>query len=470
MAGQIRNIQHGDIEMKKIKPFCAAILVVCFFIVSGCDFDSAVNKNTQNETSIRKWTVIVYMAADNDLESAAISDLNELEAVKYGRAPISVLVLLDRSPDYDMTNGNWTDTRLFEVKPDPGGLTSTIISERIDCPELGISKTAETELNTSDPLVLSGLIDFAKRVYPAEHYALFVWGHGTGWRGGTGSDPSLSPVKAIAIDDTSGTYMPLPAFGKAVAGKGLSVIGFDTCYAALLEVVYQIKDDAELFVGSEGAIMSTGWDYTELFNDFLSKPNLTVNDLGDSIQRQFSRQYSRQKNAAISQVKLAEVDNLFDKFNEFACAAAKAADTQQARDTILAQILNNTENYYFTSFPCDLFTDIYDLSKKINAVRTEITGDTDKQDEINAAAANLEEALSLTVPSSWANNGTGKKLAVHVIPLQGIAVPASRHEPDYVRGSMSMNKSAFVENSSNWVPNFVPQNDSLLDKLFYWTY
>jgi hypothetical protein len=61
-------------------------------------------------------------------------------------------------------------------------------------------------------------------------------------------------------------------------------------------------------------------------------------------------------------------------------------------------------------------------------------------------------------------------MGVHVIPLQGIAVPAAAHELAYIRGSKSIDKSRFVENSRHWVPNSVPQSDSLLDKLFYWIY
>jgi len=368
-----------------------------------------------------------------------------------------------------MTNGNWTDTRLFEVKSDPGGLTSVIMSNRLDCPELGLTRTTETELNMSDPLVLSKLTDFAKRVYPAEHYALFIWGHGTGWRG-SNSNASAPLNKAIAFDDTTGSYMSLPEFGRAIAGKGLSVIGFDTCYAALLEIVYQIRNDAELFIGSEGAVLSTGWDYTTLFTDFLGKPDLSVNDLATSIEYQYSRQYAGLSNASISRIKLAEVDNLFQQFNEFSNATADAIDSQKARDLVLSQILNNVESYYFPSFPCDLYVDINDLNIKINGIRTEITSDENKQNSIAVASANLEEALTLAVPSSWTKNGTARKLGVHVIPLQGIAVPAVTHEQAYIRGSMSLDKSAFVENSLHWVPNFIPQSHSLLDKLFYWIY
>jgi hypothetical protein len=425
-------------------------------------------KDTQGTSENRKWTFIIYMAADNDLESAAIADLNELEAVSYGAAPISILALLDRNSGYDMTNGNWSDTRLFEIKPDPSGLSPTFQSTRIDCPELGLSKDSETELNTADQLVLSRLIDFAKRVYQAEHYALFIWGHGTGWRGGVNNNNLTEPVKAVAFDDTSRQYMSLSSFGRAVTGKGLSVIAFDTCYGALLEVAYQVRNDAELFVGSEGEIMSTGWDYTALFTGFLSKENFSVSGLGNAIQKQFSSQYASLSNATISQIQLPHVNDLFLHFNDFSCAVAEAITTETAKYAVLNQILNNVESYFFTSFPSDMYIDVFDFTKKISAIKGSITSDPGRQKAISDEAAKLEEALDMAVPSSWAKNGTSKKIGVHVIPLQSATVPAALHELAYVRGSMAIDKSAFVEDSEYWVPNFVPKSDSLLDKLFYW--
>jgi len=448
--------------------YFAFILIIIIAVISGCSLDK--NTETQGQSTGRKWTFVIYMAADNDLESAAISNFNELEAVRYGSAPVTILVLLDRSPYYDMTNGNWTDTRLFEIKSDPSGFSSTIYSPRLDCPELGLSRNSETELNTADPLVLSRLIDFAKRVYPAENYALIMWGHGTGWRSSTNTETHNNPFKAVAIDDTHGQYMSLPSFGRAIAGKGLSLIGFDTCYGAILEVVYQIRNDASLFVGSEGEILSSGWNYTALFNDFLQKPNLSTADLGNSIQYQYSQRYGSLGNATISQIQLSQVDNLFTKFNDFSGVIADSITAAVSRNAVLDQVLHNVESHYSAMFPSDLYIDIYDLSLKLTAIRANITSDTGQQQAILSAANGLETALSLAVPSSWARNGTTKKIGVHVIPLQGAAVPASIHEAAYVRGSMALDKSAFVENSLHWVPNLIPQSGSFLDKLFYWQF
>jgi hypothetical protein len=238
----------------------------------------------------------------------------------------------------------------------------------------------------------------------------------------------------------------------------------------VLELAYQIRNDAELFAGSEGEILSNGWDYTSLFTDFLGKPDLTVNDLGKSIQDSFAAQYASMNNATISQVRLPEIENLFAKFDAFAETVALAITDEPVRNAVLDLVLHNVEGYHFTSFPSDLYIDILDFGAKISGIAADITPDGTIQAAIVSAASELESALTRAVPSSWAKNGTTRKIGLHVIPLQGIAVPASSHELAYVRGSMSIDKSAFVENSLHWVPNAVPQNDSLLDKLFYWTY
>jgi len=444
-------------------------LIIISLILSVCALDKNIDIQNEFSVSERKWTFIIYMAADNDLEYAAIANFKELEAVNYGNTPISILVLLDRSPYYDMTNGNWSGTRLYEIKTDIYN-TALINSTRLNCPELGLTKDTDVNLNTADPLVLSKLIDFSKRVYPAENYALIIWGHGTGWRSNADSFNSKSPLKAIAFDDTHGQYMSLPAFGRAIENKGLSVIGFDTCYGAVLEVAYQIRNNAEILIGSEGAILSSGWNYTSLFNDFINKPELSIINLSASIIKQFSERYSSLSNATISQIRLSQIENLFIKFNNFTGNIANSIVTQTSRNIVLNEILNNVESHYFTSFPSDLYIDVFDFCQKINAIRANITANDNEKNAINNAAVELDNALSAAIPSSWAQNGTTKKIGVHVIPLQGINVPASSHELAYIKNSMAIDKSAFVTNSLHWVPNAVPQPNSLLDKLFYFIF
>jgi len=433
------------------------LFLISIFLQSCMGVNSDIQTiKIKEEPPAREWTFIIYMAADNDLEQYAIHNFNQLEAVRYGNAPISIIVLLDRSPYYDQTNGNWSDTRLFEIISDPEGHSPIMKSPRLNSWELGLFVDKDTDLNTADWRVLSGLIDFAKRVYPAEHYALFIWGHGTGW-------------SSIAHDDTSKDSMSLPDFRRAIAGKNLSVIGFDTCFGAVLEVVYEIKDHAELFIGSQGLIPASGWDYYALFTDFIQNPDLSISNLGKSIQKQFSELDIYNPNAAISQIQLSQVGNLFNKFENFTGIAANSITTFESREAVSNVILNDVEGHFFVPTPSELYIDIFDFSKKITAIRTAITSNSSQQNAILNASNELEEALNLAVPLSWAHNGTTNKIAVHVIHILDQAVPASRHRDGYIRGSVAMDKCNFVQHSTGWVPA-VPLSNSFLDKLFYWEF
>ena len=70
------------------------------------------------------WTVMVYLAADNDLEAPQMQDLREM--LKVGStAQVNVVVLADRHPQGDgkYTNSSvanlpdWTSAKLLYVEP-----------------------------------------------------------------------------------------------------------------------------------------------------------------------------------------------------------------------------------------------------------------------------------------------------------------------------------------------------------------
>ena len=144
--------------MKKIIINCFRFLCLIIQIVIFCSCEtqpeivSVTNKNEK-----QKLTLMIYMAADNDLETYALQNLKMLEQAEFEK--INVIVLLDRAEGYDETDGNWTDTRLYEVQSDKSP-DSSIKSKRLLCPQLGLSYSEPTELDMSNPSVLKNFIDF----------------------------------------------------------------------------------------------------------------------------------------------------------------------------------------------------------------------------------------------------------------------------------------------------------------------
>jgi hypothetical protein len=105
-----------------------------------------------------KWTVMVYMAGDNNLDSASLRDISEMAKVGSSRK-VNILVQLDRGKDLL--------TRRFYVT-EGGGYEKDIV------------ETFE-ETNTGDPKVLESFILWAIEKYPARRYFLILWNHEGGW-------------------------------------------------------------------------------------------------------------------------------------------------------------------------------------------------------------------------------------------------------------------------------------------------
>lgn len=396
---------------------------MCFF--SACSFSDDPVLITDQKGN-KKLTLMIYMAADNDLESYALANLKEIEKALIQE--VNVLVLLDRSEGYDETCGNWTDTRLYEVLHDDGG-SSSINSRRLDCPALDLTSSEATELDMSNSSVLQKFIEFGKVNYKAEKYALIIWGHGGGW-------------KAFAIDDRSKSYMSVKELGNAVRNQGLDVIGFDTCFGGVIENVYELKDCAEFTVGCPGVSPNNGWDYKSFF-EMLSEGDYSSDNIAHAMG-----QCSR---AAASVFENKKVSNLMDSFEQFCKELSQSIQNENDRRQILDSLFAS-KSYSYTQYPCDMFLDIRAMAGLYTSSENTL---------LSAAAVRLS-----TVASDISATG----ISLHFIPLDSANIMASSHSEDYIKNENKTNQCAFIKESRWWVPSVNGNSGSLLDKLFYMSF
>ena len=159
---------------------------------SNCNDDTASLYGTGESTPQIEWTIMVYMDGDNNLEGAGIADINEMEEVGSTN-DINIVVQFDRTPGWDSTNGDWNTTRRYYIEQDTD--TSTISSTLIS--DLG-------ELNMGDPNTLSNFVIWAIQNYPADHYALIIWDHGSGWK-----SEDINFAKSCCEDETDGDELTI---------------------------------------------------------------------------------------------------------------------------------------------------------------------------------------------------------------------------------------------------------------------
>jgi clostripain len=247
------------------------ILLILSISLTGCFLFPPIKNDTA------EWTVMIYLDADNNLESAGIDDINEMEmvgsssdvniVVQVDRIPYSVLAANNEGHLDDSSNSNWTNTRRHYITQDydPYTINSQLIGS-----DLG-------ELNMGDPQTLIDFASWAVTEYPAKKYLLVIWNHGGGFR-------SPAHTKDIAWDDTSGgDKITMPELEYALSaistqmGKKVDIVGMDACLMAMTEVAYQIKDYADILVTSEESEPNDGWPYDSILSQLVSYPTMTPN-------------------------------------------------------------------------------------------------------------------------------------------------------------------------------------------------
>jgi hypothetical protein len=274
------------------------------------------------------WTVMVYLAADNDLESFAARDLNEMESAILP-ANVNLVALVDRTPGYDSGNGNWTNTRRGTVVHDTR--TGTV-SSFAGFETLG-------ELNTGAAATLTDFIDWAAETSPADHYALVIWDHGGGLSG-------------TCWDETSnGDNLTANELRNAIARSTVDrfdLVGFDACLQGMVEQAWDLADLAEVLVVSEELIPGTGWAYDRWLGELAADPQMTAEDLGRSIVTGYGQEYAGQSDITLSAVRtsaLPGLDSALDGFVADALAAGTAAADWQAMRTAAARSVNFDYDY-----------------------------------------------------------------------------------------------------------------------------
>ncbi len=260
--------------MKKII-FLFLMFLLTFLV--GCDSGSS------GPFLKSSWTIIVWLDGDNNLEEAAMNDLNEMEAGLYYAKQadpniedkIKIIVQVDRAKGYDeyelYTGKNWTDTRRYLIKPDILGDDSRVRSKRLD-DGLG-------EVNMGDASKLKEFVRYCKEQAPADKYALILWNHGSGIRG-KGSHSAEGPLKGICQDETSnGDILYTGEITDVLTGaESVDFLGFDACIMGMLEVAYEYRPGPNKF-GANAICFSPaneqgdGWAYDRLFRRFAANGN-----------------------------------------------------------------------------------------------------------------------------------------------------------------------------------------------------
>jgi len=225
----------------------------------------------------KEWTFLVFLNADNNLEGAGYDDIQEME--KFGsNEDVNVVVQFD---GYDPLGTQRIYVEKNTGTPATGNTFNSPVLE--DMPE--------QDMGSTDTFV--DFVTWGMENYPAEHYFVILWNHGSGW-----SKEQSILTKSISYDDTSGNYIRTNELAGALdeivaqTGKTIDVLGFDACLMGMYEVADSLVGMVDYLVASEEVEPWDGYAYDDLLRAFYARSDKSIEALLiDSVQ-EYGKSYS----------------------------------------------------------------------------------------------------------------------------------------------------------------------------------
>lgn len=266
-----------------MRRFLASILTVSMLTFAAVAFvgvGSLAGPAVTNEDRSGTWTVMVYLCADNNLESAGLSDLQELESVGSSDE-VNVVVLLDTETAIEGVH--------WYVINDEAGYNHIDLEaghHDCDCEEvLGDGAACLPEQDMGDGDTLTYFVVNAVSKFPADHYMLVLWDHGGGWRGVCYDDSHIiEDIGWVSRLTTPETAASIRAAAEQLAdvapGFKLTIIGYDACLNGMMEVVYENRYISEYMFASINLVPFDGMAYDSILAFMTQTPRPSVVEIG----------------------------------------------------------------------------------------------------------------------------------------------------------------------------------------------
>ena len=249
------------------------ILFIFPFVFFSCEKD-----NEPLITPAEK-TIIVYMAADNDLSNDALLNIRQMQR-SYREVGIHFIVFVDAAGKPPC---------LLKIKEN-GCDTVKIFSE----------------LNSADSQTLNNVLcDVIKR-YPAHNYGLILWSHASSWL------PAGVRVQSFGKDGN--TEMNIPALASALPVY-FDFILFDACLMGSVEALYELRGKTDYVIASSSETMADGFPYAHIMPEFLQR-NIDLQKITEMYFDFYNQKENAERSATIALIDVRELGSLAMEMNK----------------------------------------------------------------------------------------------------------------------------------------------------------
>jgi hypothetical protein len=431
--------------------------------LNDLDKKDAVASNTDLGKA-GKWTILVYLDADNNLEGAGVGDVDEMiNRTIGGLGNNKVYVLMDRIGGYDDTGTNaglggvFTGAKLFEVT---GGGTSLIA-----VPTTPATITAQNvEINMGDGANLQKFLTWglAQAVANNSDYVyLDIWDHGAGWGGqayggkAVAWDDTDPGHDALSIDEIRTAITNAHAAGTS-GGKKVTILGFDACYMGTVENIFSFKDLVSIVVGSEEVEPGNGWDYV-----WIPKVDTSPTDVASAVVSTYRTYYASQSgsNVTLAAYDLSKSASLQGAIDNFVSAIG-------ASNSSIAVTARSQAQNYNNNFSVDLyhFAQLMNLPES-NGIKTAISNMLIQETHTAGGTVGNSHGMTIYFPTSTGDYDTTYDSTVlagltkwdEFISGKVITYQASTTEPgDATCGVEPNNTSSTAKAINTFIPASTP--------------
>ena len=338
----------------------------------------------------KDWTLLIFMAGDNDLDQEGERDLAQMKSVDTG-GRVNLVVQFDRAE----TGRN---TRRYALRHG-----SSLVSD-------GVENLGET--NCGDPQVLEDFLLWGIREYPATRLMVVIWNHG----GGTDdTDHFASGMRAlhvpakprrrqlfttpqrvnggtrrkIAVDNDAQDFLDnielkrVFANVSAVLKRPIDILGMDACLMSMVEIGWQLRGTVQFMVGSQDDEPGAGWPYHTLLGELAANPSMKPAQLAQAIVATYLVFYPPEQPVTQSACEIAKLPLVIAAVDALGKALLARLDGSTFDQAILAARLQTRQ------FANPDFVDLHHLCGSLGA-RT-------ADPEVQAACAKVQAALAQAV-------------------------------------------------------------------------
>ncbi len=252
---------------------------------------------TKRDSCEKDWTILVYMAADNDLFPYALMDLYEMESPFESSDYAASTDKLDLIVQVDGTEKNderrlhlFAQTQKYEVKK-----VSDFANKTLADVKSPVIETLKETRKADQKKRFQDFLSWGTEKYPAKQLMVIVWGHGQGWK----AYPVQAPAKSrylkkgdlpefpeiesdrsfggIAFRGDSGDRLSIPDLRESLQaladqrGRAVDVYASDSCLMQMFEVAHELAETARFIVGSTQIQNFLGLPYRRMMYEINSE-------------------------------------------------------------------------------------------------------------------------------------------------------------------------------------------------------